>query len=61
MQGSPFAISFLLPPSFNKINSAIWTVDEKEKLGEWKHGSHAMYVVGYDDAKAGGAFKVLNS
>ena len=61
VEGSPVAISFLLPPSFQKINSAIWTVDEKEKVGEWKHGSHAMCVVGYDDAIAGGAFRVLNS
>ena len=61
VEGSPVAISFLLPPSFSKINSPIWTVDEKEKVGEWEHGSHAMCVVGYDDAVAGGAFRVLNS
>jgi len=61
VEGSPVAISFLLPPSFNKINSPILTLDEKEKFDEWKNGSHAMCVIGYNDKIEGGAFRMLNN
>jgi len=50
-----------LPPSFNKINSPILTLDEKEKFDEWKNGSHAMCVIGYNDKIEGGAFRMLNN
>ncbi|RYZ24928.1 MAG: DUF4384 domain-containing protein, partial [Sphingobacteriales bacterium] len=39
----------------------IWTPDPQEALSDWKHNSHAMCVVGFDDDKQGGAFEIMNS
>lgn len=61
IEGSPISISFQLPKSFFEIKSAVWTPDPQEALGDWKHNSHAMCVVGFDDNIAGGAFRVMNS
>jgi hypothetical protein len=61
LEGSPVAISFLLPKSFFSLKTAVWNPDPKEAFSDWKHNSHAMCVIAYDDNMAGGAFKVLNS
>ncbi|TAG30142.1 MAG: DUF4384 domain-containing protein [Sphingobacteriia bacterium] len=61
MEGSPISISYTLPKSFFAISSAVWTPDPSENFGDWKHSSHAMCVIGYDDNIAGGAFRVMNS
>ncbi len=61
IDGSPISISFTLPKSFFGIKSAIWNPDPNEKFSDWKHNSHAMCVIGYDDNIAGGAFRVMNS
>ncbi|HOZ96376.1 MAG TPA: C1 family peptidase [Niabella sp.] len=59
--GYPIAISFTLPQSFQKVNSKVWHSDPNETPAQWKHASHAMVIVAYDDNVDGGAFKVLNS
>jgi hypothetical protein len=61
LEGSPVSISFLLPKSFFALRTGIWNPDPQESFGDWKHNSHAMCVIAYDDNVAGGAFKVLNS
>lgn len=61
VEGSPVSISFQLPKSFFEVRTAIWTPDPQEALSDWKHNSHAMCVVGFDDNVAGGAFRVMNS
>ncbi|OJU28602.1 MAG: hypothetical protein BGN92_09715 [Sphingobacteriales bacterium 41-5] len=59
--GYPIAISFTLPQSFQEVRSKVWHSNPSETPAQWKHASHAMVVVGYDDNVEGGAFKVLNS
>ncbi len=61
VENTPVIIGFELPKSFFKVTTDTWNPDPAEALGNWKHGKHAMTVVAYDDYKAGGAFKVLNS
>lgn len=59
--GYPIAISFTLPQSFQDITTKVWHSNPSETPAQWKHASHAMVLVGYDDNLEGGAFKVLNS
>ena len=61
LEGSPVSGGFHLPESFFKINSEVWISDPNEVDKDWKHNGHAMAVVGFDDNKAGGAFRILNS
>jgi hypothetical protein len=61
LEGSPVSGGFHLPESFFKIKSDVWTSDPTEVDKDWKHNGHAMAVVGFDDNKAGGAFRILNS
>jgi hypothetical protein len=61
LENTPVIIGFELPKSFFKVTTDTWNPDPAEALGNWKHGKHAMTVIAYDDYKAGGAFKVLNS
>jgi hypothetical protein len=60
-EGCPVSGGFHIPQSFFKINTAVWTSDPNEVQKDWKHNGHAMAIVGYDDNKAGGAFRILNS
>ncbi|CAN5393780.1 hypothetical protein BH11BAC3_BH11BAC3_02890 [soil metagenome] len=60
-EGCPVSGGFHIPQSFFKISSAIWTSDPTEVQKDWKHNGHAMAIVGYDDNKAGGAFRIINS
>ncbi|NVO20697.1 MAG: DUF4384 domain-containing protein [Bacteroidetes bacterium] len=61
LEGSPVSCGFHLPESFFSISTDVWTSNPDEADKDWKHNGHAMAVVGYDDNKAGGAFRVLNS
>lgn len=61
LEGSPVSGGFHLPESFFKIKSDVWISDPNEVDKDWKHNGHAMAVVGFDDNKAGGAFRILNS
>lgn len=61
LENTPVIIGFELPKSFFSIKTDTWNPDPAEALGNWQHGKHAMTVVAYDDYKAGGAFKLLNS
>ena len=54
------SVAVQLTKSFQKgsaISSGIWSPKYREK----SLGGHAMCVVGYDDAKNGGSFEVMNS
>jgi len=61
LEGTPVSGGFHLPESFFSIKSDVWTSNPDEVNKNWKHNGHAMAVVGYDDNKAGGAFRILNS
>ncbi|MBK7213226.1 MAG: DUF4384 domain-containing protein [Bacteroidales bacterium] len=61
LEGTPVSGGFHLPESFFKIQSDVWISDPNEADKSWKHNGHAMAVVGFDDNKAGGAFRILNS
>lgn len=61
LEGSPVSGGFHLPESFFSIKSDVWTSDPTEVDKDWKHNGHAMAVVGFDDNKYGGAFRILNS
>lgn len=61
VEGSPVSTGFYLPESFFRIKTDVWETKPEDTLSDWKHAGHAMLVVGYDDNKAGGAFRVLNS
>ena len=61
LEGSPVSGGFHLPESFFKITTDVWTSDPNEVDKDWKHNGHAMAVVGFDDNKYGGAFRILNS
>lgn len=61
LEGCPISGGFHLPESFFSIKSDVWTSDPTEVDKDWKHNGHAMAVVGFDDNKAGGAFRILNS
>jgi hypothetical protein len=61
IDGSPVSTGFYLPESFFRIKSAVWETMPGDSASDWQHARHAMLVVGYDDTKYGGAFRVLNS
>ncbi|MBK7171732.1 MAG: DUF4384 domain-containing protein [Bacteroidales bacterium] len=61
LEGTPVSGGFHLPESFFKIKSDVWISDPTEVDKSWKHNGHAMAVVGFDDNKSGGAFRILNS
>lgn len=53
----PVVIAMWIPSSFHQAKS-LWSgldVDTR------KHGYHAMCVIGYDNAKNGGSFQIMNS
>lgn len=53
----PVVISMKSYNSFDTVSSGFWN----PVPGEKEKGAHAMCIVGYDDAVAGGAFEVMNS
>ena len=60
-EGTPVSTGFFLPESFSKVTGDLWDYQEGEVLGDWKHRGHALAVVGYDDTKYGGSFRIMNS
>lgn len=60
-EGSPVVIGTKTYPSFSLLRTPLWTRQDSDTAPAAKHGSHAMTVVGYDDNKYGGAFRIINS
>lgn len=61
LEGTPVSTGFFLPASFFDIKTDVWIATPQDSLSDWQHKGHAMAVVGYDDNKYGGSFRVLNS
>jgi hypothetical protein len=61
LEGSPISGGFHIPESFFRIKTDVWNADPTEVSKDWKHNGHAMALVAYDDNKAGGAFRIMNS
>ena len=59
-EGSPVVIGFVVHQSFYTAGE-IWRQLESDGGATGQHGKHAMVVVGYDDTKFGGAFRLINS
>ncbi|MDP0501485.1 MAG: DUF4384 domain-containing protein [Verrucomicrobiota bacterium JB022] len=59
-EGSPVVIGFKVHQSFYQ-SGAVWKEQESDRGPTGQHGLHAMVVVGYDDARAGGSMRVMNS
>jgi hypothetical protein len=55
--GNPVVIGTIHKPSLD-LAKEVWQITEQRSRGK---GGHAFCVVGYDDAKFGGAFEVVNS
>ena len=60
-EGSPISGGFFIPETFFRIKSDVWYPAPAEANGNWEQNGHAMAIVGYDDNKAGGAFRIMNS
>lgn len=61
-EGCPVSGGFKIPRGFSADDKGVWRpASDWADDTKWKHGLHAMTVVGYDDNKEGGAFRVLNS
>jgi hypothetical protein len=61
LEGSPISTGWHIPKSFFHVKSDVWNVSSDDQLSDLKHNGHAMAVIGYDDNKYGGAFRILNS
>lgn len=61
LEKTPVIIGFELPKSFFQVRSDVWNPNPNEAMENWQHNRHAMTVVGYDDYKEGGAFRIMNS
>lgn len=59
-EGFPVVLCFIVPESFYTAQP-VWVPAASDGGPSGQHGRHAMCVVGYDDTKSGGAFRVLNS
>lgn len=59
-EGMPVVLCFIVAESFYKAG-VLWEPLATDDGPTGQHGRHAMCVVGYDDNKYGGAFRVLNS
>ena len=59
-EGFPVLLGMMVPKSFYEPGK-VWHSPESDGGPSGKHGLHAMCVVGYDDNKEGGCFRVMNS
>ena len=59
-EGYPCMLGFVVAESFYN-SGALWEPLSTDDGPSGKHGRHAMCIVGYDDNKYGGAFRILNS
>lgn len=60
-EGYPCMLGFVVAQSFYGLKGDVWREQKTDDGPTGKHGRHAMCVVGYDDKKYGGAFRVMNS
>jgi hypothetical protein len=60
-EGYPCMLGFIVAKSFYGIKGDVWREQQTDDGPTGKHGRHAMCVVGYDNNKYGGAFRVMNS
>lgn len=60
-EGYPCMLGFEVAESFYSPKGDVWKEASTDAGGTGKHSQHAMCIVGYDDKKYGGAFRVLNS
>ena len=60
-EGYPCMLGFIVAESFYGVKGDVWREQSTDKGPTGQHGRHAMCVVGYDDNKYGGAFRVMNS
>jgi formylglycine-generating enzyme required for sulfatase activity len=56
----PVVIGLAVTPSFQTLTE-VWRPEEHHETHDDVVGGHAVCVVGYDDAKYGGAFEIMNS
>ncbi len=59
-EGYPVLLCMVVPESFYNPGR-VWYPTSSDSGPSGDHGRHAMCIVGYDNNKAGGAFRVLNS
>lgn len=59
-EGYPVMLGFVVPESFYTAET-LWEPQSTDDGPSGAHGRHAMCVVGYDDNKYDGAFRVMNS
>lgn len=60
-EGYPCMLGFVVAESFYSPKGDVWREAGTDDGPTGKHGRHAMCIVGYDDKKYGGAFRILNS
>lgn len=60
-EGYPCMLGFIVAESFYSPKGDVWKEASTDDGPTGQHGRHAMCIVGYDDNKHGGAFRVLNS
>src|SRR3990170_1329831 len=60
-EGYPCMLGFIVAESFYGVKGDVWREQSTDDGPTGQHGRHAMCVVGYDDKKYGGAFRVMNS
>jgi hypothetical protein len=59
-EGYPVLLGMIIPESFYETG-AVWHATSTDGGPSGQHGRHCMCVVGYDDNKEGGSFRVMNS
>ncbi len=59
-EGYPCMLGFIVAESFY-TSGPVWREQSTDDGPTGQHGRHAMCIVGYDDNKEGGAFRILNS
>lgn len=60
-EGSPVVIGANTYPSLSRLRTPLWQRQAADTSTAAEHGAHAMTVIGYDDNKYGGAFRIVNS
>ena len=60
-EGYPCMLGFIVAKSFYSASGDVWREESTDDGPTGQHGRHAMCVVGYDNNKYGGAFRVMNS
>jgi hypothetical protein len=59
-EGYPCLLGFIVAESFYQTGP-VWREQASDDGPTGKHGRHAMCIVGYNDQKEGGAFRIMNS